>query len=108
MRESRLKNQFINRRELHNLLVQEENSLDKRMDQITHTVTDMEAEIGFSLKESAVNSDPQGDSFAAVQEKIAREVAKKLEEVQRHPVLPVREKMSLGSSFLNWLDDICR
>lgn len=59
----------------------------------------MEAEIGASLKVTAVNSHSQGDAFipeAALQEMIASKVAKKLEDAQTkailtHPMVQVRE-----------------
>lgn len=63
-----MKSQFINglAGELHNLLVKKHNILNKPMDQIICTVTNVEAEINVSLKVLAVNSQPQGDSWAAV------------------------------------------
>lgn len=76
VRESCVKSPFVNglTGELHNLVVKEDNILDQALEQITCRVQNVEAEIGGSLKISAVNSQPCGDSFvpdAALQEMIA-------------------------------------
>lgn len=77
VRESFVKNLFINGStgELYNLPVKEYNILDKPRKQIECSVQNVRDESGVSLKVSAANSQPWGDSFIlseVLQEAIAR------------------------------------
>lgn len=106
MTEFNAKSQFINglTGKLQKLLVKDDNTLEKPMNQITCRVTNVKVEIGVSLKESPVNSQPPVTHLYQMQQfkkMIAREVAKKLEEAQVQAI----HRYPLSRLFLEWVAD---